>query len=203
MNCVVHVVDATIASDNANFNALSDVKENHVVIRIAAMCNGIMQMVSDIKSSCTVGTISQLIIYGHGAPGVMGITMGKDPVGMRHRGGISAGVLSDIHVDAKLQELRPYFARGAMVVLRGCNTAQGPKGDKLITSLARMLGVRVSASDAYQRVGRSDLIGNIKTAQPDGTISIDSYSGKANLRKLPMQERLLFIFLENFRDAED
>lgn len=202
MGLTVHVVDATIRSDSKYFEELAKVERGDVVIKSGAMCNGNLQVISEIKSRCAPKSISRLIVYGHGAPGIQGLT-GKDGAGVREKSGLNLEILQDPAQRSQWRSLRSFFSSDAVMILRGCNTAQGPKGEALIRALAGVLGIPVQASDWYQRVGRTDLIGNVRTAYPSGTIIDDEAQGKRNLLDLPFFERILLRATEYFADPSN
>lgn len=196
MGVVVHLVDATIASDVSRFRRLSSRSARDVVVKIGAACNGVVQALQDVRTSTGPSSISALIVYGHGAPGVQGVSMGKDGAGPKHMAAITASTLDDPSVQAALASLKPRLEPRAVIVLRGCNTGEGEVGDRLIKKLARLTGVPVKASNWFQIVGRSELSGNIRTASPGGTVTDDHSGGLRNLADLPFLEGVVLVGAE-------
>lgn len=68
---------------------------------------------------------------------------------------------------AQLARLRPYFAPHAEVVLGGCEVGSGPRGEKFVSMLAGLWGVRVRAAVPFQRLFPG-LEGTETIAEPDG-----------------------------------
>lgn len=194
MGKIIHIVDASRASDSNRFKRFSEATSKDVVIGIGAMCNGNAQVISDIKSALKDERIDVLIFYGHGAPGIQGVAMGKDAGGIAENSAITAAVrtIND------WSELSRHFSSKGIVVLRGCNTGRGEKGDNLMKALALALKVPVAASDWYQPVGRTKMVGNIRTARPDGTITENRLDGLKNLMDLPMIEQLAILGAQTF-----
>ena len=68
----------------------------------------------------------------------------------------------------------------------------------MMRALARALNVSVIASDWYQPTGRTELVGNIRTARPDGTITENRKDGLANLMHLPAMEQVAIVGAQVF-----
>lgn len=196
MTTTVHVVDASIAGDARRFDQLSTRHRGDVVIRLGAMCNGVAQALIDVTRSTIPRSIGALVFYGHGVPGAHGVSVGRDGSGMRHFGVITADVFDDAPVLAQAQLLRSRFATNGFVVLKGCNTADGVKGKQLLVKLARVFGVCVKASDWFQSVGRTELVGNIVTAYPNGTVEESTREGMRNLGGLSAADAALLVGFE-------
>jgi hypothetical protein len=97
-----------------------------------------------IARAKTLATIELLRLFGHGSPGDQGMGCG-----------MSAGTAAtNIAVDGtgklnnqkKLLLLKPYFAKGAVVQLHGCEVGAGSAGRQLLTLLADLWDVRVQAA---------------------------------------------------------
>jgi hypothetical protein len=208
MGVTVHVVDSARAGDGERFDQLSTKHSGDVIIRLSYMCNGIMQVATDVLKQTKPKSIDLLIIYGHGTEMFQAVSMGDG----REEGG--EGGLTGYKENALIgpeqlgfgtddqkaaafaaawRPLRSQFSEKGRVVLKGCHTAGGgpQKGQEFIKRLSKLLGVPVLASDRAQSVGRSDLVGNILTARPSGSVTEDGAEGRANLDKLPFVERVL------------
>lgn len=112
-------------------------------------------MVDQVKRRCDHGKLSSLTIRTHGNP--KGIMVGSE----RHPGHLPpfrkywitmamldpANPKYDAKLVAKLQELKPYFAEDARVVLWSCKGAEGNDGKRFMQLLANTLGVDVWAMD--------------------------------------------------------
>ena len=194
MGKVIHVIDGSRYTDAERFRTFSTVSSKDIVIRIAGMCNGNVQVLNDIKRVLQHDTIDVLVFYGHGAPGIQGVAMGTDKSGVAENAAIR-DALSTIRL---WSQLRKNFSAKGTVVLRGCNTGRGERGDSLMRALARALNVSVIASDWYQPTGRTELVGNIRTARPDGTITENRKDGLANLMHLPAMEQVAIVGAQVF-----
>jgi hypothetical protein len=199
MGIVVHLVDATISSDASGFSERSSRTRDDVVIEVAGMCNGVIQALSDAKKATKKKTVDALVFYGHGAGGLQGVSMGKGAVGVsgsKERAALSSGVLDDPSVLAAFSAFAPNFTDKGVIVLHGCNVAEGTVGQDFLKKLSKATGVPVKGSDWFQIVGRTDLSGNILTATPSGSISEDVKTGMKNLGGLPPGEGLLLLGVE-------
>ena len=205
MSITVHVVDATRSVDSKGFDERSKVERGHVVIKVAPSCGVIEQIIEDIKAEVKPRTLDTLIFYGHGRSGIQGISYGtgegntkeevKDAVkeeNIMYYKQLSNGESTL----SKWARLRPLFSEHGFVILKGCNSADGEEGRKLISELSKVLGVAVKASNWTQIVGRSDLAGNVVTARPDGKFSHDKVEGSKVFAALPPQEQLVIAFSE-------
>lgn len=194
MGKIIHVIDGSRYMDSERFRKFSTVSSKDIVIRIAAMCNGNVQVINDINRALQHEAIDALVFYGHGAPGIQGVATGTDKQGVAENATIT-NALSTIGL---WSQLRKNFSARGMVVLRGCNTGRGEGGDNLMKALARGLDVPVIASDWYQPTGRTELVGNIRTARPDGTITENRKDGLANLMHLPAMEQIAIVGAQIF-----
>ena len=155
-----------------------------------------MQAIAEVRRATQYDSIDVMIVYGHGAAGVQGVTMGKDGRGAKEMAAITVDTLDDPALQNELQMLAPNFTANGVIVLHGCNVAEGDEGLGLLKKLAKVTGLPVKGSDWFQIVGRSDLAGNILTATPTGTVTEDSKTGLRNLGGLPPDEGLLLLGVE-------
>ncbi len=94
--------------------------------------------------------ISHLRFHGHGYPGCQGIAMGNRPSSNPY------DCISNKNFDivrSMLKLLTEKFAIDAKVNLMGCNVAQGQAGSNLLTRLAKLWGVPVTAGINTQFAG--------------------------------------------------
>src|SRR5579871_3278624 len=120
--------------------------------------------------------------------------MGTDKCGVAE----NAAITSAISTISLWSQLRKDFSPNGIVILRGCNTGRGERGDSLMKALARGMNAPVIASDWYQPTGRTNLVGNIRTAYPNGTITEDRKDGLANLMRLPVIEQIAILGAQAF-----
>jgi Putative peptidoglycan binding domain len=115
---------------------------------IGGACNGVEQMVDMITG--TARDVFLLRFHGHGEPGVGGVSDG-------HEDGIPER--SDISVDKEIMKtigrLRPIFGRYGCVEFIQCQTGRGPKGRHLLSSMAKLLGVPITAAVHDQPFGKA------------------------------------------------
>lgn len=191
MGRIVHVVDATNASDKNNFALKSARKKGDLVIEYGGMSNGLVQALRDVITATTAGRLGPLIFYGHGAPGIQGVTMGKFGGGVAHGSAITSAWLDQAEVQASFKMLRGRFDADGVIVLRGCNIAEGNEGKDVLRRLSRIAGVPVRGSDWFQVVGRTKLVGTVHTATPDGKMKEDGWEGARNFLDLPLDEQVI------------
>jgi hypothetical protein len=191
---IIHVIDGSRSIDSKRFEKFSTVSSKDIVVRIAGMCNGNAQVLNDIRRALHHDTIDALIFYSHGAPGIQGVATGTDKSGVVE----NAAITNAFATISSWSQLRKNFSAKGVVVLRGCNTGRGERGDGLMKALARALNVPVVASDWYQPTGRTELVGNIRTARPDGTITENRTDGLKNLMHLPAIEQIAIIGAQVF-----
>lgn len=135
------------------------------VLSYCFMSNGVNQMVHDIMGIAAPNSIKVLRIWAHGTQGVVGISSGDDPRLIRlHLSGISPKVFDSPYQE--LGKLRPYFASGARIELRGCETGASADGEKLMKNLAELLGVEIHASPEDQPGTGFDWYGVVYVAKP-------------------------------------
>ncbi len=223
MGRLVHVVDVGMNGyEGAHFDNNSTTGSNDIVIKLGPMCNGNAQVIASIKSSAKKGEIDGLIFYGHGSPGiqVMGAGDGSDP---NSRDGLSekdleirkeklkfeqkqSMITAEALEDGGWRELKPLFSKDGHVVLKGCNTGSGEKGDDLLAKMSKVFGVPVTAGTVYQATGYTSLVGETKTARPSGSVSPDKGSKEANQKNfdsLPLWLRTGLMLNDKFRKPDD
>ncbi|WP_238272738.1 DUF4347 domain-containing protein [Methylobacterium cerastii] len=108
--------------------------------------------------------------------------------------------------DQKWRELKTLFSRDGHVVLKGCNTGSGEKGDDLLKKMSKIFGVPVTAGTVFQAVGYTSLVGETKTGRPSGSVSPDKGSKVANQRNfdsLPLWLRTGLILSDKFSKPKD
>ncbi len=124
------------------------------VLEMYAMSDGVGQMVFDLLGAVRPGQLDLLRIWAHGGPGRIGISngwAGGHLVGP-HLSGLSSESLDSVR--SRLARLRPLFARGARVELRGCAVAANDAGGRLLSGLSGIWGICVQAGAVNQRAGR-------------------------------------------------
>ena len=135
---------------------------------IGGMSNGVEQAVQMIVSA-SPGNVFMLRFHGHGAPGVAGISFGQGGAGFGHRADIDSGNLAVLL--PILSRLRPIFGPYGCVQFMHCSTGRGPNGRAVLSSIARALGVPVSAGTVDQLGGGTSTFrfeGPTFTAIPGG-----------------------------------
>ncbi len=181
MGIIAHIVDSTIASNSSDFSRNSSVAAGDIVVKIGASCNGICQALSDVYMQASDGSLDQLLIHGHGAAGIQNVAAGKDgKYSAAELSALTVSVLDDDSVKAEFFKLRSKFSGQGEIVLLGCHTGEDEAGAELIKKLAKISGVAVISSNTYQIVGYSDLVGTIRRASPDGSISENKIQGVVN-----------------------
>ena len=66
----------------------------------------------------------------------------------------------------ELGKLKPYFATGGRLELRGCHTGAGADAEKLMDDLADLLNIEVHASPMPQPMTGLDWVGVVYVARP-------------------------------------
>ena len=115
-------------------------------------------MVAAIIAKAGGKKIRRLTIDGHGSEGNQSISN-------------TASI--DTRALGELAPLRSHFTSDAVVHLGGCNVGGGPRGQELLTALARTWGVKVSASTSFERPLVPGIEGHNATASTDGTMQYD------------------------------
>ena len=170
----IDVVDITDSKLKPTVTELQN-RGKSTVLPYAAMSNGLNKMVHDVMGAAAPGTVNVLRIWAHGTPSVVGISSGDDPRLIRvHLTGISPGAFESPHQE--LEKLKPYFATGGRLELRGCQTGAGADAEKLMRQLADLLGVEVHASPEDQPITGLIWFGRVFVAKP-GATSVITTSG--------------------------
>lgn len=142
-------------------------KSVSTVITLAPMSNGVSEMVNQIQLKAPPASLYILRIWGHGRPGVIGVSGGPDD-SFTHFSGLSLGNLM-LHKDA-LESLNPLFSTSGRVELRGCNVAENDEGVAFVTLLSEIWQVNVSAGRILQSVGTTENLWSppVMTVMPNG-----------------------------------
>ena len=115
-------------------------------------------MVAAILAKAGGKKIRHLLIDGHGSEGTQWIA---------EKASINSARLNE------LAPLRGHFTADAVVHLGGCNVGGGPQGQQLLTSLARLWGVQVTASTSFERPLVPGIEGHTAVARKDGSLGYD------------------------------
>jgi hypothetical protein len=150
-----------------------------IIIRVPKMESGVMHMVSAIRKSVKPKSLWVMRMWGHGSCGEQLISAGHvdrfDDVW-----GAGINTFNFDNLRGALASLRPLFvSERARIELRGCIAGFGSFGSALMFNLAQTCGVRVHASDEYQR--SNNWVGQVWEADPYGFIrkvhGYDIYGG--------------------------
>lgn len=156
------------------------------IIEMYGMCNGIAQMVSDIRRQVSSGQMHLLAIWGHGWSGGQLIAAGGDAqTGVNEGSAMWTYNLNDY--SSTLRQLRPLFTASGRVELRGCQVASGEAGENFMLALARILNRPVYAATDIQG-GLAGLKWNpdqlwngpLVLANPDGSLACSMYTSLAD-----------------------
>ncbi len=164
---VIDMEDAALGAHRAQ--GLDSRGVSSTRITMYGMCNGVGQMISDIRQRARVGGVDVLRIWSHGRPGGQTVSGGHagEEGRVLHWTGISVANIGAMRPE--LERLRPYFAPGARVELRGCNVAGDADGERLLQQLAQIWGVRVQAGTLTQT--SVDWVGPVYESTADGAMS--------------------------------
>jgi len=121
-------------------------------ILIGGMSNGIEQAVSEIRQRAG-GDLFLLRFWGHGAPGLAGVSTGHGKLG-DHRSILRPGDPSR----KALAKLKGIFGHWGCIEFMHCSTAKGPKGREFLTMVAQAAEVPATAA--------------IRTQYSDGTLRL-------------------------------
>jgi hypothetical protein len=110
---------------------------------------GADQVLGDLRASARAGKVALIRFHGHGAPGGMIVAAGK------HNNGSIMQFNIPSFFESGLRNLRGVLGPFASVEMHGCRVAQGPNGLALLTKMAGLLGVPVTASPRSQLGGGS------------------------------------------------
>lgn len=112
-------------------------------IILEGMSNGVTVMVNAIMARLNQsGRLALLRIHSHGAAGLMNVTAGSMS-GAPHMSAI--GLSNIAQIGPQLQRLATCFVRHGALQLMGCNVGAGPAGAAMLTQVAALVGVPVSA----------------------------------------------------------
>jgi hypothetical protein len=179
----VDVWDPTFQREDASFIR----KVGGSPLLIGGACNGVQQMISDIRRSAT--NVFLLRFHGHGGPGVASVSTGHgelDPK-MQER----SDIWDDPQIMGMICGLRSVFGPYGCVEFIECETGRGPKGRLLLSRLASQLGVPVTAAVNDQPFGRGPtfrLYGPTVTVTPRGGLR-DWCRSLPSLPPLPLHAR--------------
>jgi hypothetical protein len=158
------------------------------LISVSGMSGGVGHVVHEIERRARAsGPIVLLRFFGHGAPGLMGVTGGtgslRDMQGETIRDERGRPVRPDHAlerttisneswpgIEEDLASLRPLFAPFGSVELHGCRVGRGDEGRRLLARLAATLGVPASAGVQSQWFGATTAFrfeGPVSTVYPD------------------------------------
>jgi hypothetical protein len=147
----VDVWDPTFQREDASFIR----KVGGSPLLIGGACNGVQQIINDIRSLAT--NLFLLRFHGHGGLGVASVSTGHgelDPK-MRER----SDIWDDPQIMGIMGGLRSVFGPYGCVEFIECETGRGPKGRFLLSRLASQLGVPVTAAVNDQPFGRGQRSG--------------------------------------------
>jgi hypothetical protein len=123
----------------------------------AIRANSVHSMVSQILSRLRGDTIGNLVLWGHGRPGVQGMGTGNDLAHpARDHARIIAMMGGRLLNEDQLARLNGRFARDAVVELHGCRVGAHALGRALVLRLSDLWGVTVEADAADQPSDRGN-----------------------------------------------
>ncbi len=130
------------------------------------MCNGVHDVVAQIRSWARPGSLTLLRFHGHGSPGSMGVSSGtrgypSSEFDVRYYESVMRAVLP----------LRGLFAANGSVEMHGCRVAAGNGGQRLLRGMCNALGVPVTAGIRTQYGGGTSTFGfegPTRTSCPSG-----------------------------------
>ena len=146
---------------------------------IGYMCNGLGQLIQELAARMSGGgEVVLLRFFGHGSPGVMGISDGVGSVRVGGRrvyledddlSSLTPGTVG--RAESELRRLTPYFGRYGSVELHGCRVGRGRGGQRMLQQLADIWRVPVTAALNTQYAGGVSTFryeGPVTTAFPGG-----------------------------------
>ena len=142
-------------------------KSNSTIIVLPPMSNGVAEMVNQIQMKAQPASLYILRIWGHGRPGMIGVSGGPDE-SFTHFSGLS---LSNIMLQKDvLESLNPLFSTSGRVELRGCNVGENDDGQAFVTILAEIWQVNISAGRILQSAGTTENLWSppVLTVMPNG-----------------------------------
>ncbi len=131
------------------------------------MSNGVGQASVEIQRRAKhAGSIGLLRWHGHGGPGYMNVSAGKnaDPSELS---GMGSGTVSSPLT--QLDRIKPLMSLIGCVEIHGCNVAQGNAGSQLLQQLARKWDVPVTAGIETQYGGNGDSFKSFRFEGPTKT----------------------------------
>jgi len=123
----------------------------------AIRANSVHNMVNQILSRLHGDTIGNLVLWGHGQPGLQGMGSGNDlnhPA--RDHARIIAMMGGRLLNENQLARLNGHFANDALVELHGCRVGAHAVGRALLLRLADLWGVTVQADASDQPSDRGN-----------------------------------------------
>jgi hypothetical protein len=156
----VHVVDTSSPTGLLVCSNLTRISMKHVISLDAPQSNAVPVMVGRIMAEAQKSSemIMKLAIWGHGHAGAQGVSRGTDADGDRHWAGIDLDVLENEHIVSThtltrtLKQLWDVLDWDGWVELRGCNVAEGARGQRFLNVLADIWQVPVYAGEVFQVV---------------------------------------------------
>ena len=148
-----------VVIDNSTFDngALAQDRSLHPhAIHANSVHNMVIQILARLRNRGD--TIGNLVIWGHGVPGVQGMGTGMDlnhPVRNRSRVIALDGGGRLVNQD-ELSRLCGKFSQGALVELHGCSVGAHRRGHELLLRLSDLWGVTVEGDTASQPSDRAN-----------------------------------------------
>jgi hypothetical protein len=135
------------------------------------MSNGVSQMIDQVISARRGRRLALLRIFGHGLAGYQIVSAGHGAPGgaTSHGSALTAQAVRVMRSD--WGRLAAVFCRSGSAELHGCHVGDGAAGLALLSALADIWQVPVSASPSTQRTGRGETArfeGIVRTAFPGG-----------------------------------
>ena len=138
------------------------------------MTNGVLQMIDQVIAARSGRRLALLRIFGHGLAGYQIVSAGHGAPGGRttsHGSALTAQAVRVMRSD--WGRLAAVFSRAGSAELHGCHVGEGATGQALLSALADIWQVPVSASAGAQRTGRGETArfeGGVRTAFPGGGV---------------------------------
>ena len=147
---------------------------NYSFINRVRLSENVSELVTNIIDKSKGRPIKKLRLEGHGGPGFLRIS-------------ITGYITTDDFrkksaVYSELERLSGHFAKGATVILGGCSSGLGPRGEDLIKGLAKLWGVKVVAAIGPNNVFIPGIDSGVAIASPspDGTVSLEYHRKRYN-----------------------
>jgi hypothetical protein len=115
--------------------------------------NSVQDMVTKVLNKVGNKKIRNLVIAGHGRPGLQSVGCGQhpDPLMQKYLHVESTTGKLVGNAEHHLALLKPKFETNAVVSLLGCETGANKSGEELLKRVALVLGVEVEAGIKTQR----------------------------------------------------